>query len=97
MWASPLRGGENHNTTRRAPIPTGPTPPPAPRPGGRERNATAKNNSGPRQARALATGPAAQPAASHRAQHAGDRCMAALEAERFLAAHGEAEPRVAAE
>ena len=28
---------------------------------------------------------------------AGLGCMAALEAERFLAAHGEAEPRVAAE
>jgi thioredoxin reductase (NADPH) len=28
---------------------------------------------------------------------AGQGCMAALEAERFLAAHGEAEPRVAAE
>src|SRR5207342_1122362 len=28
---------------------------------------------------------------------AGQGCMAALEAEKFLAAHGEAEPRVAAE
>jgi thioredoxin reductase (NADPH) len=28
---------------------------------------------------------------------AGQGCMAALEAERFLAAHGEAEPRMAAE
>jgi len=28
---------------------------------------------------------------------AGMGCMAALEAEKFLAAHGEAEPRVAAE
>jgi thioredoxin reductase (NADPH) len=28
---------------------------------------------------------------------AGQGCMAALESEKFLAAHGEAEPRVAAE
>ena len=28
---------------------------------------------------------------------AGQGCMAALEAEKFLAAHGEAEPRIAAE